>query len=104
MENLPPNPSFWLPTLCLYLRVVDPDPHKFDLLDPYPVPHFEYGSGSRRAKMTYKYKKVRNFNFVKIFKIFGHQNLGSGSACWIRIRIKSMRTHPALSGLPLSLL
>jgi hypothetical protein len=38
----------------------------FELLDPDPDPHFECGSrsGSRRAKLTHKYrKKLRIFMF-----------------------------------------
>ncbi len=38
--------------------------HEFELLDPGPNPHVECGSGSRRAKMAYKYrKKLRIFMF-----------------------------------------
>jgi hypothetical protein len=45
---------------------VDPGPHEFELLDPDR--HYECGSGSgsRRAKMTHKYrKKVKNFHVLK---------------------------------------
>jgi hypothetical protein len=35
-------------------RVVDPDPYSIGSLDPDPDPYSEYGSGSRRAKMTQK--------------------------------------------------
>jgi hypothetical protein len=37
-------------------RVVDPDPDPYSIgsLDPDPDPYSEYGSGSRRAKMTQK--------------------------------------------------
>jgi hypothetical protein len=37
------------------IRVSNPDPHYFELLDPDP--HSNCGSGSRRAKMTHKNRK-----------------------------------------------
>jgi hypothetical protein len=40
---------------------VDPDPNSMGSLDPYPGAQ----SGSRRAKMTHKHKKVNKFNFLK---------------------------------------
>jgi hypothetical protein len=42
-------------------RVLDPDPDSIRPVDPDP--YSESGSGSRRAKMTHKVEKFRNFMF-----------------------------------------
>jgi hypothetical protein len=39
------------------------DPIDFGLLDPDPGTHWECGSGSRRAKKTHNYRKLRDFVF-----------------------------------------
>jgi hypothetical protein len=55
----------------LFRSVVDPDPDpgldpdSIGSLDPYPDSQYGSKSGSRRAKMTNKNKKVNKFNFIK---------------------------------------
>jgi hypothetical protein len=53
------------PFASLFSSVADPDPHRFGQLDPDP--HWEYGSGSRRAKMTHKSKENSNFEVLDVF-------------------------------------
>jgi hypothetical protein len=48
----------------IFSSVVDPD-----RLDLDPDPHWEYGSGSRRAKMTYKSEKKSSFEVLDV--LFG---------------------------------
>jgi hypothetical protein len=57
--------STWRKALLQKNRDVDPDldPHSFEFLEPDPDLHLKCGSGSesRRAKMTHKYEKNKEF-------------------------------------------
>jgi hypothetical protein len=43
------------------------DPHTFGQLDPDPDLHWEYGSGSRRAKMNHKSEENSSFDVLDVF-------------------------------------
>jgi hypothetical protein len=59
-----------------------PDPDSIGSQDPYRDPDslLEFGSGSRRAKITHKNKKVKNFHFLNCC-MFSFE-LKASSATW----------------------